>query len=93
MKNTNGGNYYNNTITAENWVNTLEANGAVFLPAAGYRSGTSIPDSDGYYWSSSYEGTDYAYYGVSFDYPNLYVYSTSTYRYRGCSVRLVHSCQ
>ena len=93
LNNPNGGMYNQNTITAEDWANTLEANGAVFLPAAGFRSGTTtqVVCSSGYYWSSSYEGTDYAYYGVSFDFPYLYVYNTSTYRYRGCSVRLVHS--
>ena len=53
----NGGYYENNTIPAEDWTNTLEANGAVFLPAAGYRRyGTSVYDvgSYSYYWSSSY---------------------------------------
>ena len=46
-----------NVITAEIWSNTLEANGAVFLPAAGTRYGTSINDvgSYGFYWSSSYQ--------------------------------------
>ena len=52
LNNTNGGNYGSNTITAEDWANTLEANGAVFLPAAGHRNGTNVSDysSNGYYW-------------------------------------------
>jgi hypothetical protein len=52
LNNTNGGNYGSNTITAEDWANTLEANGAVFLPAAGHRNGTNVSyySSNGYYW-------------------------------------------
>ena len=48
---------FDNTITAEDWVNTLEANGAVFLPAAGDRYETWV-GGEGYsgtYWSSSRE--------------------------------------
>ena len=32
----------------------MEANGAVFLPAVGYRLGTTVNDAgaDGYYWSA-----------------------------------------
>ena len=53
-----GTSYNNNTISAEDWVNILEANGAVFLPAAGNRlSGTSVNTfnmgSIGQYWSAS----------------------------------------
>ena len=53
LNNTNGGgNYGSNTITAEDWANTLEANGAVFLPAAGERNGTNVSyySSNGNYW-------------------------------------------
>ena len=48
--------YTGNTITLADWA-TMEANGAVFLPAAGYRyrDGTHYAYSDdGVYWSSSY---------------------------------------
>ena len=48
---------FDNTITAEDWVNTLEANGVVFLPAAGDRYETWV-GGEGYsgtYWSSSCE--------------------------------------
>ncbi len=34
--NTYNSNFYSNVISATNWVNTIEANGAVFLPAAGF---------------------------------------------------------
>ena len=38
----------------------MEANGAVFLPAAGNRLGTevNIVNSDGYYWSTTTEGDE-----------------------------------
>ncbi len=52
----NGGdNYGSNTITTEDWVNVFEANGAVFLPAAGSRNGTSVRGAGYYgsYWSAS----------------------------------------
>ena len=50
---TNMGNapYNTNEITAENWA-TMEANGAVFLPAAGHSHGGQV-GSHGYYWSAS----------------------------------------
>ena len=45
---------WSNSYTADDWAN-MEANGAVFLPAAGYRDGTvvRVVGSYGYYWSSS----------------------------------------
>jgi len=52
----NGGVLFSdNIITAEDWTNNLEANGAVFLPAAGTRGGTSLSNigEEGRYWSSS----------------------------------------
>lgn len=77
------------TYTAADWT-LLEANGAVFLPAAGYRDGTSVNyfGSYGYYWSSTAYGTDCAYYLVFFS--NGYWNSANYYyRYNGFSVRLV----
>ena len=67
----------------------MEAAGAVFLPAAGYRSGVSVGNvgSYGYYWSSSVYYGNYAY--------SVYFYSgylNPQYYYRRCdgfSVRLV----
>ncbi len=53
--NNRGSGYDSNTITAEDWTNVFEMNGAVFLPAAGYRYGTSVNDvgGDGRYCSST----------------------------------------
>lgn len=66
----------------------MEAAGAVFLPAGGYRSGTTINNynSSGYYWSSSHYNSSNSY--------DLYFYSGSKsmdyhYKSRGHSVRLV----
>ena len=84
-----GSEYYAtvNSYTASEWAK-MEANGAVFLPAAGYRYVADVlyVDSNGYYWSSSADGDDYAlylYFGSS------YVYTLSYGRGNGLSVRLV----
>lgn len=49
------------TFTAAEW-SKLEAAGAVFLPAAGYRygSGVGVVQGDGYYWSATKNGSDNA---------------------------------
>lgn len=77
-----------NTITLSDWVNKLEVNGAVFLPQAGFRVGTSttISATYGYYWSSSSTHNNYAWYLV---YSVNGVYTHTNYRYYGYSVRLV----
>ena len=51
-----------NTYGPQAW-SAMEATGAVFLPAAGYRLGTSVSDvgSLGRYWSASYYSQEYAY--------------------------------
>ena len=57
LSNTNTpGSGYNNIITATDWTSIFEANGAVFLPAAGRRYGTLVryASISGYYWSSSH---------------------------------------
>ena len=75
------------TFTLEQW-EKLEAAGAVFLPASGYRYGSSILDVQygGDYWSATPYGSSYAYY--------LYFYSGGADwyygdRYYGRAVRLV----
>lgn len=77
--------FTNNQYTAEQWA-TMEAAGAVFLPAGGYRYGTKVGNvgSGGNYWSSS--ASNHVLY--------LYFYSSSagmssSYRSYGRSVRLV----
>ena len=89
--------YSNNTVTADDWVNVLEANGAVFLPAAGTREETSFSfsgggNSFGYYWSAS-ACSDFAR-CVRFYYYGWYLetdYAIS--RPLGCSVRLVRNTE
>ncbi len=91
LSGTNQGNasFTSNTITASQW-STLEQHGAVFLPAAGYRYGTSVYNvgSSGYYWSASYYDSYYAWY-VSFYDTGLYTDRSNFGRYYGQSVRLV----
>ena len=85
--NTTSTNYKSNTIAARRW-STLERAGAVFLPAAGGRGGSSVGGvgSLGLYWSAACYGSGSAYY-VYFDDSNLY--TSVNYRYGGRSVRLV----
>lgn len=84
--------YSTNEITLSDW-EILETNGAVFLPAAGWRYGTSIgnPNHDIYYWSTtsyhSYNGYNANALVFPTEYP-IYQY-LSYYRWYGCSVRLV----
>ena len=75
------------SISAADW-SKLEASGAVFLPAAGYRYGSVVNhvQNDGRYWSAPEYDSD--------DTKNLYFYSNeaSVYnflRYTGLLVRLV----
>lgn len=81
-------NWTTNTYTTEQWA-TLEALGAVFLPASGYRSGADVSNvqNSGYYWSSSYHISSSAYslrFGSGLlDPQNEFV------RFYGYSVRLV----
>ena len=86
--NSNADNYSHNTYTSSQW-QLMESAGAVFLPAAGYRSGTSVlsTGSNGYYWSSTQHGSDRAYL-LDFSTSNLYPQSNYL-RYYGFSVRLV----
>jgi len=90
--NSTGASFASNTISSSQWA-TLEQHGAVFLPAAGGRNGTSVNyvGTYGYYWSASYGNSDLAcsvYFSSSYLYPQIYYY-----RYYGFSVRLVRSAQ
>lgn len=82
-----------NVYTAENWA-LMEKNGAVFLPAAGYRdeADVDVDGDDGWYWSSSAYGDEEAHY-VYFRSDDLVVDDYQTYRYCGHSVRLVRPVQ
>ncbi len=88
LNNVNGGNYGNNVISITDWIGILEANGAVFLPAVGYRPGTSVGYSgnNGDYWTTTKNNNNNAYH-VNF---NSYNYSPamSSPRHQGRSVRL-----
>ena len=85
------GDYAQNTYSASEW-SKMEANGAVFLPAAGRRGGTGVGyvGSDGYYWSSSandsYDASYLYFYGSN-------VYTYGNYRNYGHSVRLVRGVE
>ena len=50
--NTRGAAYTANSYDATDW-GKMEAAGCVFLPAAGCRSGASVSNSYGYYWSAT----------------------------------------
>ena len=81
-------NWTTNTYTTEQWA-TLEALGAVFLPASGkrYGAGVSNVQYDGYYWSSSY---DLRYLAYRLRFGSDYLYPQDYYnRCYGYSVRLV----
>ena len=71
----------------------MQDNGAVFLPAAGRRYGTSVLDvgSSGYYWSASYYYSSSAY-SVYF-YDSDLIPQNYNDRCSGRSVRLVRSAQ
>lgn len=91
---TNAGNnnYTHNTYaSAEAWAK-MEAAGAVFLPAAGFRSGTTVDNlTDGNYWSSTeYDGDDQftheLYFTTKYCAPQSY-----DHRRKGYAVRLVRT--
>ena len=94
LNSTNSSNaaYTSNTISSTQWA-VLEQHGAVFLPAAGYRKGTSVSNvgSYGCYWSASYSDSDDAY-GVYFNDSYLTPHRLNV-RYYGRPVRLVRSSQ
>ena len=89
--NTTNAAFTSNTITLSDWNTKFEANGAVFLPAAGYRDGTTVNSAGSYgsYWSStSHDSNANGAYGVYF-YSSSFSPSSSNRRYYGYSVRLV----
>lgn len=82
-----------NDITADDWTNILEANGAVFLPFAGRRVEASVIDAggDGKYWTASSPGGAERY-GWEFGIGGIATES-GLYYCQGYSVRLVHNAE
>lgn len=85
---------YSNTITESDWQTCFESNGAVFLPAAGWRDYINVIQSYdyyGYYWASDcFYIPNYSQnnpYCLRFSYNALYTMTRS--RHYGCSVRLI----
>ncbi|MBQ4478747.1 MAG: hypothetical protein II945_09075 [Bacteroidales bacterium] len=84
--------YTSNIIGAIDWAK-MENVGCVFLPAAGYRSGSSVSNvgSSGGYWSATYYDRGGAY-NLNFNSSYLYP-SANDNRYYGRSVRLVRDVE
>ena len=79
--------------TASQW-SALEAKGCVFLPAAGYRYGASAysVSSEGYYWSCTPYPNNVNFSSCMLNFLSNDVSSNSgTFRFNGCSVRLVRN--
>jgi len=87
--NASGAAFTSNSISASDWTSSLEAHGAVFLPAAGCRGGTDVMHvgSIGLYWSASYY-TSYDARYVYFNDGGLFPGNWNG-RHGGLSVRLV----
>lgn len=81
-------NFNSNMVSVNDWENSLEPYGAVFLPAAGNREGTTVNDTgrSGNYWSNSDYGFTYAIYA---SFGGLHVGEIIESRCYGRSVRLV----
>jgi len=82
-----------NTTYLENDWTAMESAGAVFLPAAGYREGSSVSKagSFGLYWSSSADGVNSADACLVNFQSDYFYYVVSDGRHFGLSVRLVRS--
>ena len=88
--NEDSGDFLSNTISAMDWSTILEANGAVFLPRTGFRQGTSIDNTNCFYWSSTHDSSSFAY-CVYIDNDNYIDFRHNIiYRSTGNTVRLVH---
>ena len=77
-----------NQLSLSQW-ETMEANGAVFLPAAGNRNGTTLVSTgaNGNYWTATNDGSNKAYY-MGFASATVSA-NRSGNRYSGRAVRLV----
>lgn len=87
-------NFNSNVINESDWANSLQVHGAVVLPAALIRDGTTMSgewNGTGFYWSTTANGSKSAYV-VSFSNTDLVPAGnsiSSRNRYYGLSVRLV----
>jgi hypothetical protein len=88
----NGGEYSSNIISMNDWIEVLEPNGLVFLPAAGWRNQTTILQAyiDGEYWLQDTPAFDNKS-ASRLSFSNLGLSIGSSYRYTGMAVRLVYS--
>lgn len=89
-----GNSAWTNTYSSEQWA-MMETNGAVFLPAAGYRMSSSVNNvgTNGYYWQSAC-GSNNGYYAYSIRFASISIPSQYFgHRYEGQSVRLVCDAQ
>ena len=85
--------YSDNQFTREEWLRVLEPNGAVFLPAAGFRGGIYLNAGDyGYYWTSSAEN-EYFSFCLGFCQTEVSYNFSHHPRSRGFSVRLVRDAE
>ena len=82
-----------NSYTVADWTK-MESAGCVFLPAAGYRTGSSVSfdGTIGFYWSATSYGSNNAY-DVNFNSGDLNPANENTTRYYGFSVRLVRQVE
>ena len=89
----NGTSEWATKCTSAQWT-SLESAGCVFLPAAGYRKGSSVngAGSTGYYWSGTACGTGFAY-RVYLNSGHLNPANNYIDCYDGYSVRLVRSAE
>ena len=89
----NAAGYRTNKYSASEWA-IMEQNGAVFLPACGYRYITDEPKDTvyGYYWSSIAIDEKFAY-SFRLSCCGIGISDTRMHRYEGCSVRLVQDVE
>ena len=99
--NTQNASFSSNTLDDIAW-NTLQPTGAVFLPAAGYRDGTTVnyydkddEDNVGEYWTSNMNDNSGLDGASAMCFHKNYVYTNNFQqaRFVGCSVRLVRDVE
>ena len=90
----NGGGYFSNNVSIDDWTNVLEANGAVFLPAVGIRFVTEIFNEGdmGYYWYAT-NGSNGCAKNLFFSDAFISTTGSSYGRSNGLSVRLVRNAE